>query len=276
MRGLMIVLSVLVLVVMPIFADGARGLDGVQMPAPSWQGGTDEATVVSGMREILARATGDQDEVKMAPLSPQGGLDDATIVSGLREALAVATGEALTGVSTVDGYFGNEAIKIPLPARMQKMAETLTMLGFQQEVDVFVLSMNRAAEHTASKVAPYFFQAVKEMTFEDLRRVLKGGDTAATEYFKEKSYSKLYEASKPEVSASMDEVGATSSYKAMMEKYQSMPFMKPVSLDLDQYVTEKALNGLFTMMGQEEKRIRTDPAAQVTPLLKKVFGRRGP
>ncbi|MBP1726940.1 MAG: hypothetical protein H6Q51_2238, partial [Deltaproteobacteria bacterium] len=145
MRGLMIVLSVLVLV-MPIFADGARGLDGVQMPAPSWQGGTDEATVVSGMREILARATGDQDEVKMAPLSPQGGLDDATIVSGLREALAVATGEALTGVSTVDGYFGNEAIKIPLPARMQKMAETLTMLGFQQEVDVFVLSMNRAAE----------------------------------------------------------------------------------------------------------------------------------
>ena len=275
MRRLMIVLSLLVLV-MPIFADGARGVDGVQMPALSWQGGTDEATVVSGMRETLARATADQDEVKMAPLSPQAGLDDATVVSGLREALAVATGEALTEVSSVDGYFGNEAIKIPMPERMQKMAETLNMLGFQKEVDAFVLSMNRAGEHAAPNAAPYFFQAVKEMTFEEARRILKGSDTAATEYFKEKSYSKLYEVFKPEVSASMNEVGTTRSYKAMIEKYQSMPFMKPVSLDLDQYVTEKSLDGIFTMMGQAEKRIRTDPAAQVTPLLKKLFGKRGP
>jgi hypothetical protein len=150
------------------------------------------------------------------------------------------------------------------------------MLGFQQEVDGFVLSMNRAAEDAASKVAPYFFQAVKEMTFEDLRRAFKGGDTAATEYFKEKSYSKLYEACKPEVSASMNEVGATRSYKAMMEKYQSLPFMKADSPDLDRYVTEKSLDGLFTMVGQEETEIRTNPAAQVTPVLRKVFGKRGP
>jgi hypothetical protein len=275
MRRLVIVLSLLVLV-MPILTDGARGVDGVQMPAPSWQGGTDEATVVSGMRETLARATADQDEVKMAPLSPQAGLDDATVVSGLREALAVATGEALTEVSSVDGYFGNEAIKIPMPERMQKMAETLNMLGFQKEVDAFVLSMNRAGEHAAPNAAPYFFQAVKEMTFEEARRILKGSDTAATEYFKEKSYSKLYEVFKPEVSASMNEVGTTRSYKAMIEKYQSMPFMKPVSLDLDQYVTEKSLDGIFTMMGQAEKEIRTNQKAQVTPLLKKVFGKRGP
>jgi len=275
MRRAMIVLSLLVMV-MPIYADGARVVDGVQTPSPSWRGGSDEATAVSGTRQILARATGDQDEVKMQSLSPQGGLDEATVVSGLREALAVATGEALTEVSEVDGYFGNEAIKILMPERMRKVAETLTMLGFQKEVDAFVLSMNRAAEHAAPKAAPIFFQTVKEMTFEDPRRVLKGADTAATEYFKEKSYTKLYEAFKPEVSASMNEVGAPRAYKAMMEKYQSMPFMKPVSLDLDQYVAEKSLDGIFTMTGQAEKMVRTDPAAQVTPLLKKVFGKRGP
>jgi len=274
MRRVMMVLSLLVLA-MPIRADGARGVDEVRMLPLSRQGGPDEATVDPGPRETLARATGDQDEVKMAPLSQQGP-DEATVVSGLREALAVATGEALTQVDRVDGYFGNQAIKILMPERMQKVAETLTMLGFQKEVDAFVLSMNRAAEHAAPKAAPYFFQAVKEMTFDHARSILKGGDTAATEYFKEKSYSKLYEAFKPEVSASMNEAGVTRSYKAMMEKYQSVPFMKAESLDLDQYVTEKSLDGIFTMVGQAEKEIRTNPEAQVTPLLKKVFGKRGP
>jgi len=276
MRRVMIVLSLLVLA-MPIRADGARGVDEVQMLPLSRQGGPDEATVDPGPRETLARASLDEEEgTKMAPFYQQGGPDDATVVSGLREALAVATGEALTQVDRVDGYFGNEAIKIFMPERMQKVTETLNMLGFQKEVDAFVLSMNRAAEHAAPKAAPYFFQAVKEMTFEEGRRILKGSDTAATEYFKAKTYSKLYEAFKPEVSASMNEVGATRSYKAMMEKYQSMPFMKPVSLDLDQYVTEKSLDGIFTMVGQAEKEIRTNQKAQVTPLLKKVFGKRGP
>lgn len=274
MRRVMIVLLLLVLA-MPIRAGGARGFGEVQVTPLSRQGGPDEATVVSGLGETLARATGDQDEVKMTPLSQQGP-DEATLVSGLREALAVATGEALTQVDRVDGYFGNEAIKILMPVRMQKVTETLNMLGFQKEVDAFVLSMNRAAEHAAPKAAPYFFQAVKEMTFENVRTILKGGDTAATEYFREKSYSKLFEAFKPEVSASMNEAGVPRSYKAMMEKYQSLPFMKAESLDLDQYVTEKSLDGIFTMVGQAEKEIRTNPAAQVTPLLKKVFGKRGP
>lgn len=275
MRRVLIVLSLLVLA-MPICADGARGVGEVQMTPLSRQGGPDEATVVSGLGETLARATGDQDEVKMAPLSQQGGLDEATVVSGLKEALAVATGEALTQVDRVDGYFGSQAIKILMPERMQKVTETLNMLGFQKEVDAFVLSMNRAAEHAAPKAAPYFLQAVKEMTFENVRTILKGGDTAATEYFREKSYSKLLEAFKPEVSASMNEAGVTRSYKAMMEKYQSVPFMKAESLDLDQYVTEKSLDGIFTMVGQAEKEIRTNPEAQVTAVLKKVFGKRGP
>ena len=274
MKRVMIVLSLLVLA-MPICAEGARGVDEVKAVALSRQGDPDDATVASGLRETLARATGDLDEVKMIPLSQQGGPDDATVVSGLKEALALATDKAVTQVGRIDGYFSNQAIKILMPERLQKVADTVNMLGFQKEVDAFVLSMNRAAEHAAPKAEPYFAQALKEMTFEDARGILKGGDTAATEYFKAKTYSKLYEAFKPDVSASMNEVGVTRSYKAMMEKYQSMPFMKAESLDLDRYVTEKSLDGLFTIVGQKEMEIRTNPAAQVTPVLKKVFGKRG-
>jgi hypothetical protein len=274
MRRVIIILSLLVLA-MPIRADAARAVDEVKMIPFSRQGGPDEATGDSGLRQTLARATPDQEELQVVPPSRQGP-DEATVVAGLREALAVASAIAVTEAGKVDGYFNNETIKILMPERMQGMAETLKMLGFQKEVDAFVLSMNRAAERAAPKAEPYFAQVVKEMTFEDARRILKGVDTAATDYFKAKTYSKLYDAFKPEVSASMDEVGVTGSYKAMMEKYQSVPFMKAVSLDLDQYVTEKSLDGLFTIVGQGEREIRTNPAAQVTPLLKKVFGRRGP
>jgi hypothetical protein len=275
MRKVMIVLSLLALA-MPICADRARGVDEVQMTTLSRQEGPDEATVASGPRETLARATGDLEEVQ-PPSSPrQAEMDEEILVSGLREALAVASGEALTQVGRPDGYFGNPAIKILMPEQFQKVAQTLNMLGFQKEVDAFVLSMNRAAEDAAPKAAPYFFQAVKELTFDDARSIFRGTYTAATEYFKGKSYSKLYEAFKPDVSASMKEAGVGPSYKAMMEKYQSLPFMKVEPLDLDEYVTKKSLDGLFTMVGQAEKQIRTNPEAQVTPRLKKLFGKRGP
>jgi hypothetical protein len=270
----MIVLSVLVLVLaMPIFGDGARGVDEVQMTPPPRQGGSGEATVVAPPRETLARATGDLNDVQMTPPPRQEDMDEEIVVSGLREALGVASGEALTGVGRVNGYFGNPAIKIPMPERFQKVAQTLNMLGFQKEVDAFVLSMNRAAENAAPKAAPYFFQAVKELAFDDARSIFKGSDTAATEYFKAQSYSKLYDAFKPDVSASMNETGVPQSYEAMMEKYRSLPFMKAESLDVGQYVTQKSLDGIFTMVGQAEKEIRTNPEARVTPRLKRVFGR---
>ena len=273
-RG-MIVLSLLVLA-MPLCADGARGADeGKALTLPR-QDALDDGTVASGLRETFARATPDQDETTTKMMSVSGqGPDDATVVSGLKEALAVATAKAVTEVGRVDGYFSNQAIKILLPERFQKVAQTLNMLGFQKEVDAFVLSMNRAAEHAAPKAEPYFSKAVKEMTFEDATGILKGGDTAATEYFKAKTYSQLYEAFKPDVAASMNEAGVTRSYKAMMEKYQALPFMKVDPLDLDRYVTEKSLDGLFTMVGQEETEIRTNPAAQATSVLRKVFGKSG-
>jgi hypothetical protein len=145
-------------------------------------------------------------------------------------------------------------------------------VGFQQQVDGFIHSMNRAAERAAPEAASIFGSAIKEMTLDDARGILDGSNTAATDYFKAKTSEKIYETFKPIISSSMNEVGVTRSYKEMMDKYTSLPFMKSESLDLDHYVTDKALDGLFYMVGEEEKKIRTNPADRVTELLKKVFG----
>lgn len=201
------------------------------------------------------------------------GSDEGTAASGLKEALSIGTENAVKDVSRVDGYFGNPAIKILMPENIQKVADVLGKVGYRKEVDDFVLSMNRAAEKAAPRALSIFVDAIKEMTFYDARGILEGGDTAATEFFKRKTHDKLYSAFRPVVSSRMDEVGVTRYYKEMMGKYESIPFIDKQSVDLDHYVTNKALDGLFYMVGREEKKIRTDPAARVTDLLKEVFGK---
>lgn len=212
------------------------------------------------------------------PGVPAGGgggtADEATTISGIKEALSIGTGNAVTSVSKVDGYFANQIIKILLPEKIQMIADVLGKIGYQKKVDAFVLSMNRAAENAAPKAKKYFIDAIKEMTLEDAMGILRGGDTSATEYFKSKTQQKLYNEFKPSISASMNKVGVTRSYKDMVGTYtKSVPFASMESLDLDHYVTTKALDGLFYMIGQEEKKIRTDPAARVTELLRTVFGK---
>ena len=199
--------------------------------------------------------------------------DEATVSSGLKEALTVGTENAVKHISKMDGYFGNESIKILMPKKIQNVADVLSKVGFKKQVDDFILSMNRAAEKAAPKATGFFVDAIKQMSFEDAGNILKGGDTAATDYFKEKTSKNIYDAFKPEISSAMDEVGVTHAYKEMMSKYESIPLVKKETLDLDHYVTNKALEGLFYMVGQEEKKIRTDPAARVTDLLKSVFGK---
>ena len=206
-------------------------------------------------------------------LSSKQELDEATVISGLKEALSIGTDKAVKEVSKIDGYWGNEAIKILMPENIQKVADVLRTVGYQKPVDDFILSMNRAAEKAAPKATAYFVDSVKGMTFEDAKKILNGGDTAATDFFKSKTYDKLFSDFKPVISSSMDEVGVTRSYKEMMGRYTSIPFMKAESLDVDNYVTTKALDGLFYMVAREEKKIRTDPGARVTDLLKKVFGK---
>lgn len=205
--------------------------------------------------------------------SKEGPRDDQ-VVAGLKEALSIGTGNAVAATSKVDGYFKNAAIKIVMPEKIRKVADVMAKVGYQKEVDEFVLSMNRAAEKAAPLARTFFVDAIKQMTFEDARKILEGSDTAATDYFKSKTFGKMYEAFKPEVSSSMNTVGVTRSYKKMMDKYAALPFADAESLDLDRYVTTKALDGIFHMVGQEEMKIRKDPAARVTDLLKTVFGGR--
>ena len=160
-----------------------------------------------------------------------------------------------------------------MPEKIPKVADILGKAGYQKEVDEFVLSMNRAAEKAAPQAAPIFGDAIKGMSIDDAMKIRNGGNTAATEFFKRNTSDKLYSAFKPVVSSSMNEVGTARSYKEMMSKYESIPFANKQSLDLDDYVTKKALDGLFYMVGQEEQKIRTNPAARVTDLLKTVFGK---
>jgi hypothetical protein len=205
--------------------------------------------------------------------SPEAAPDNSTIAKGLKEALSVGAQNAVNSVGKADGYFGNQIIKILLPDKIRNVADLLGTIGFRKEVDDFILSMNRAAEKAAPKAAGFFADALKEMTFDDAVGIWKGGNTSATEYFRRKTHEPIYNSFKPVVASSMNEVGVTRSYNNLLEKYESFTFGQSESLDLDNYVTNKALDGLFYMLGEEEKKIRTDPAARVTELLKKVFGK---
>lgn len=201
-----------------------------------------------------------------------GSSDIKTDTAGIKEALAVGTERAVKSLGRANGYFGNAAVKILMPSSLQKVAEVAKMAGYQKQVDEFILSMNRAAEAAAPLAAKYFGDAIRDMTLDDVRGILGGGNTAATDFFRRKTSDKLYAAFKPVVSQKVNEVGATKAYKDLIGRYQAVPLMGGQSLDLDDYVTRKSLDGLFTVVGQEEKKIRTNPAARTTDLLKQVFG----
>lgn len=201
----------------------------------------------------------------------QSELTDAKIGSGLKEALKIGTGNAVNLTGRIDGYFMNEAIKILMPEKLRTMEKGLRAVGYGPQVDEFTLSMNRAAERAAPGAKQIFWDAIGEMTFDDARKILAGSNTAATEYFKAKTTDKLTVAFKPVVDQAMNEVGVTRQYKELVGRFQAIPFMKSESLDIDHYVVAKALDGLFYVVGEEEKKIRTNPAARVTDLLKEVF-----
>ena len=235
-------------------------------------------TQASGL--ALAQMPGLDKLMKSVPAVPgvpatggKGSGSTQTDIAGIKEALALGTEKAVNSLSKTNGYFGNQAVKILMPSSMQKVADVARMAGYQQQVDEFVLSMNRAAEAAVPLAAKIFGDAIREMSVDDARGILTGGDNAATEFFRRTSQDKLYAAFKPVVSKKVGEVGATRAYKDMMGKYQSMPMVSKQSVDLDDYVTRKSLDGVYYMVGQEEKAIRTNPAARSTELLKTVFGK---
>ena len=206
-------------------------------------------------------------------LGLQTGLSDSKISSGLKQALQIGAEESVKLTSRPNGYFSNPDIKILMPSNLRALDKGLRLVGYGPKLDVFVLSMNRAAEAAAPAARKIFIDAITAMTFEDAHRILSGGDTAATNYFKEKTTPQLTSAFRPVVEKTMAKNGVTQQYNALVSQYKSIPFAKNEDLDIGHYVVSKALDGLFFELGQEESKIRKDPAAQTTNLLKEVFGR---
>lgn len=215
------------------------------------------------------------------PLSQLGGLthlggdsslSDTKIASGLKQALSVGTKNAVHLVDKPGGYLDNQAIKILLPKSLQPAESILRGAGQGPKIDGFVASMNHAAESAAPAAEQIFADAVTAMTIDDARKLLNGGDTSITDYFKSKTSSQLATAFRPAVEKAMNENDVTQQYQALVGNVPQMPFMKSPSLDINTYVVNQALNGLFYMLGQQEKDIRQNPAARTTGLLKEVFG----
>lgn len=199
-------------------------------------------------------------------------LGDDKIISGLKEALRVGTENTVNLTGKPDGFLQNEAIKILLPEKLQSMDEALRLAGFGPQVDEFVVSMNKAAEQAAPLAKPIFKDAVTNMSIDDAKKILDGGNTAATDYFQGKTRNQLTTAFKPDVEKAMSHVGVNAQYKELIGQYTTLPFVKGPAFNLDDYVVGKSLDGLFYTLAQEEQKIRTNPAARVTGLLKEVFG----
>lgn len=206
-------------------------------------------------------------------LGGPSSLSDSKVASGLKEALQVGAENAVKSTGKTDGYFGNQAIKILLPKNLQPLQKGLGALGYQSKIDAFILSMNRAAEAAAPSAKKIFADAIVAMSFEDAKKILSGNDTAATEYFKSKTSDQLATAFRPYVEKTMSENGVSEQYESLAGELKSIPFVKSDELDINKYVVGKALDGLFYMLGEEEKKIRKNPAARTTELLKEVFAK---
>lgn len=200
-------------------------------------------------------------------------LSNDDIIAGLKEALSVGSNNAASSASKADGYFRHPVIKIPFPPEAQQMESKLRAIGMNKQVDEFIMTLNRAAEEAAKQAAPVFVDAVKKMTITDGLQILKGSDTAATGYLKKTTTPQLHSSFKPVIKSATQKVDVTKYWTPLVSAYDKIPFVTKVNPDLDEYITQRALTGLFYLVAQEETKIRKDPAARVTDILKKVFGK---
>lgn len=224
------------------------------------------STQAQGLKDLIKKA---KDVTKTGSVS---GLTTDEVGKGLKEALSIGVKKGAEQLSSVDGFLGNAAVKILLPPEAQQVEKKLRALGFNKQVDDAIVSMNRAAEDAAKSAAPIFVNAITSMSITDAFGILKGGDTAATVYLKSKTSAPLTAAFAPVIDSSLAKVGASQLWSALFAQYNKIPFVKKVNPDLSGYVTDRALAGMFYQVAQEEAKIRKNPAAQTTELLKKVFG----
>lgn len=201
-------------------------------------------------------------------------LSSDTIANGLKEALEVGTRKAVENVSKEGGYLNNPEIRIPLPPRVQQAAGLMRQLGLNKMADDFEQSINRAAEKAAPEATSIMIDAIKSMTIDDAHNILNGENDAATRFFEDRTRGKLAGLFEPIIDTSLNEVGATRYYNQLDDKLSSVPVVgQELDMDLQDYVTDQALNGLFVMLAQEEQKIRDNPAARTSEILQQVFGK---
>ena len=198
-------------------------------------------------------------------------LTEGEIIGGLKEALTVGTNNSASKASKTDGFLKNPKIRIPFPPEAQKMEQTLRQMGMNKQVDKFVLTLNRAAEEASKSAAEVFIGAIKQMTIGDGLGILKGQDNAATKYLQDKTSSPLKKKFQPIVHDALQKVEYTKYWFPLATAYNKIPFVEKMNPDIEDYTTTKALGGLFALIAEEEMKIRKDPMARVTDLLKKVF-----
>lgn len=199
-------------------------------------------------------------------------LTEQDAVSGIKDALIKGTSESVQVVSKLDGYFGNPEIKIPLPPDAKVMAKKLRSMGMGKQVDQAIVSLNRAAEDAAREAKPIFVAAITNMTITDAVNIVKGKDDAATQYLSKSTSPELNKKFQPVIKASLDKVDATKYWTDLANIYNKIPFVTKINPNLTEYVTGKAIDGLFVMIAKEELKIRKDPVARTSEILKKVFG----
>lgn len=229
--------------------------------------GNAQLTQAQSVRDLLGGLTGNQQSGTGTSLS------NTDIAAGLKEALTVGAKNASTQLSVKDGFFRNAAIKILLPKEVQVVETQLRKMGMGNLVDDAILKLNRAAEDASKKAAPIFVNAITSMSIVDGINILRGPNNAATQYLQSKTTASLTNAFRPTIQNSLNKVGAVTAWNTVFNAYNRIPLVKKVNPDLTGYVTEKALYGLFQTIAQEELKIRTDPAAQISNILKKVFGK---
>ncbi|WP_180754511.1 DUF4197 domain-containing protein [Hymenobacter sp. DG01] len=203
-----------------------------------------------------------------------GNITQDEAARGLKEALTQGISKGADQASKPDGFYLNKLIRIPFPPDAQRVATTLRSIGLGSQVDRFELTLNRGAEEAAKSAKPIFLTAIKSLTFKDVWGILTGDKNAATNYLKRTTTEQLTVAFRPIVQKSLDQVGATRYYTDLTTRYNRIPLVKPVQTDLNQYATGKAIDGLFTLIAQEEANIRENPVARTTDLLKRVFGKK--
>jgi len=223
---------------------------------------------------LLAACTSAQINQTLGSINDALGEDELTkdqVASGLKEALinGISSGSKLA--SRLDGYYKNPSIKIPFPPDVQRVEDKLRQIGLDDQVDKFVKTLNRGAEKAAEEAKPIFVSAIKSMTIEDAWNILKGEDNAATHYLRRTTSDQLRAKFKPVIKSSLDKTNATKYYGDIINTYNRIPLVDEVNPNLDDYATDKALDGLFFLIAKEEKNIREDPIARTTELLKKVF-----